>query len=121
AWKNVGGTRGLDAGAQAALVALAAWRQRLAHELDRPLGQGLADKSLVELAKLRPGNPGGVRAIKGMSPLAKTRADQIVEVIAGALPTGQSEKRAWRAASVRAQRWAEMLLAIVQVVAEETG
>lgn len=121
AWENVGGARGLDAPAQAALVALAAWRQRIAMELDRPLGQVLADKSLIELAKFRPGNPGGVRGLKGISPISKTRADEIVAVIANAQPTAPSDKRSLRPASVRAQRWAEMLLAIVQVVAEETA
>jgi ribonuclease D len=120
AWKNVGGRRGLDAPALAALVALAAWRQRTAIELDRPLGQVLADKNLVELAKLRPGNPGGVRVLKGLSPIARTRAEQLVDVIDTAAPAAASEKRVWPA-STRAQRWSELLLAIVQVVSDETG
>ncbi len=123
AWQNVGGTRGLDPTAQATLVELAAWRQRLAMELDRPLGQVVADKSLVELAKFRPGNPGGVRALKGISPIAKTRADEIVQTIANAIskPVRPSTRQPWKASSTRAQRWAEMLLAIVQVIAEESG
>jgi ribonuclease D len=122
AWQNVGGMRGLDEAARAAVVVLAAWRQRVAGELDRPLGQVMPDKALVELAKLRPSNPGGVRAIKGMSPLAKTRADDILAALATAtLPTTPSEKRPWRAPGTRAQRWTEMLLAIVQIVSEETG
>ena len=124
AWQNVGGMRNLDAQAQAAVVALAAWRQRVAMELDRPLGQVLADKALVELARTRPGNPGGVRALKGLSPLARTRADAIVAALDTAtVPAGgeRNERRSPRASSARAQRWAEMLLAIVQVVADETG
>lgn len=121
AWENVGGARALDAPAQAALVALAAWRQRLAIELDRPLGQVLADKSLVELAKFRPSNPGGVRALKGISPIAKTHAEAIVATIVNAKPIGVTEKQPWRAPSTRAQRWAEILVAIVHVTAEETG
>jgi ribonuclease D len=75
AWQNVGGMRGLEPDARGAVVVLAAWRHRVATELDRPLGQVLPDKALIELAKLRPGNAGGVRAIKGMSPIAKTRAE----------------------------------------------
>jgi ribonuclease D len=122
AWQNVGGTRGLDEAGRAAVVALAAWRQRVAGELDRPLGQVMPDKALVELAKMRPRNPGGVRAIKGMSPLAKTRADDIIAALELAhVPPAPAEKRVWRAPGTRAQRWAEMLLAIVQVVSEETG
>lgn len=131
AWQNVGGARGLDEVARAVLVGLAAWRHRVAAELDRPLGQVLPDKALVELAKIRPRNPGGVRAIKGMSPLAKTRANEIVEAIAAAealaareaepAGTGVAERRTWRSPSPRAQRWAEMLLAIVHIIADETG
>ncbi len=122
AWQNVSGMRGLEAEARAAVVVLADWRQRTAMELDRPLGQVLPDKALVELAKTRPRSVGAVRAIKGMSPIAKTRADEIVEVIGTAVVEAATpEKRMWRPASQRAQRWAEMLLAIVQVVSEETG
>jgi ribonuclease D len=123
AWQQVGGARGLDAHGQAALQALAAWRHRVATEMDRPLGQVLNDKVLVELAKYRPRNPGGVRSVKGASPIAKTRADQIVDVLADALvaevETAVPAPR--RATSTRAQRWAEMMIAIVQLVADETG
>lgn len=58
-----------------------------------------------------------------MSPLAKTRADALVDVITKARPTGPStsEKSTWRASSTRAQRWSELLLAIVHVVGEDTG
>ena len=135
AWQQIGGARGLDSPAQTALVALAAWRHRTAVDLDRPLGQVLADKVLLELARYRPSNPGGVRAVKGMSPIAKTRAEEIVRALAEAktalaeakavlVSEADSEarpKREWRAASARAQRWAEMLIAIVQLVADETG
>jgi ribonuclease D len=122
AWENVGGARHLDPAAHAALVALAAWRQRIAVELDRPLGQVLHDKSLVELAKMRPDHAGAVRNLKGMSPIAKTRAQEIVEALAAARPAVKpAEARQFRAASPRAQRWAEMLLAIVHLVADEAG
>jgi ribonuclease D len=121
AWQHVGGARGLDAASQSALVALAAWRQRTAVELDRPLGQVVNDKALVELAKFRPDASGGVRSIKGMSPIAKTRATEIVETIEKAPPAAAPSRPGWRAASSRAQRWSEMLLAIVSVIAEETS
>jgi len=121
AWQQVGGMRSLDDPARAAVMVLAAWRQRVAVEMDRPLGQVLPDKALVELAKLRPSNPGGVRAVKGLSPIAKTRADELVASLATVTPGPPTEKKLWRAGGLRAQRWAEMLLAIVQVVAEESG
>ncbi len=122
AWQNVGGARGLDEAARAAVVVLAAWRQRVAIELDRPLGQVLPDKALVELARVRPETTGGVRGIKGMSPIAKTRAAEIVAALETAeRPAAPLERPSWRAASTRAQRWAEMLIAIVQIVSEQTG
>ncbi len=119
AWRGVGGARGLDPAGQGALVALAAWRHRVASELDRPLGQVLGDRVLVELARARPAAVGAVRSWKGLSPLSRTRADQIVEALAGAPAVERAA--AARGPSTRAQRWAEMLIAIVQVVAEETG
>lgn len=123
AWQNVGGARHLEPPAHAALVSLAAWRQRIAVELDRPLGQVLHDKTLVELAKTRPDHANTIRGIKGISPIAKTRAQEIVEALAKAgPPIAKLEPRGqFRAASPRAQRWTELLLAIVQVVVDETG
>jgi len=130
AWEQIGGARGLDVTGHAALVALAAWRQRTAIELDRPLGQVLNDKVLIELARYRPSNAGGVRAAKGVSPIAKTRADDIVKVLGearaeaaggAAAATPREAKREWRAPSMRAQRWADLMLSMVQVIAEESG
>ena len=123
ACQNVGGARHLEPAAHAALVSLAAWRQRIAVELDRPLGQVLHDKTLVELAKMRPDQAGAIRSVKGISPIAKTRAQEIVEALASARPAAKpAEPRVqFRAASPRAQRWAEMLLAIVHVIADEAG
>jgi ribonuclease D len=117
AWENVSGTRGLDERSRAAVMALAAWRQRVAIELDRPLGQVLADKILVDLARTRPRDT-AVRSWKGLSSYARSRVDQIMEALA-ATPSVPTET-APRGSTMRAQRWAEMLMAIVQVVAEDT-
>jgi ribonuclease D len=124
AWLSIGGARGLEAAGHAALVALAAWRHRAAVELDRPLGQVMNEKVLVELARARPTDVNAIRNHKGMSPLAKTRADAIRAALAAAATSPAVVPPArgpWRAASARAQRWAEMLLEIVQVLSEETG
>jgi ribonuclease D len=122
AWRQVSGARGHDPITQAAVVELAAWRQRLAMELDRPLGQVLTDKLLVELARQRPHGAQAVRQLKGLLPLVKTRAEELVRLLGRVRPAGGSAERAAPrgAASPRAQRWAEMLLAIVQLVADET-
>ena len=121
AWQQVGGIRGLDAAALARAAALAAWRQRLCVELDRPLGQVLADRQLVDLARQRPAAAAAIRALKGLSGIARQRAGEIAEVLAAARPGDAPALAAARPASQRAQRWAEMLLAIAQLVAEQTG
>ncbi|MBX3158448.1 MAG: HRDC domain-containing protein [Deltaproteobacteria bacterium] len=122
AWRHVGGLRGIDADTHAAVVALAAWRQRVAIELDRPLGQIVNDKILVELARTRPSDPDAVRAHKGVTRLARDRAADILAAIAAAEPAKEPHAiRPWRAASLRAQRWAEVLLAIAHAVAHEAG
>src|SRR5262249_16190706 len=64
---NVGGTRGLPAEAMAVVVALAAWRLETATVLDRPLGQVMTDKLLVEIARHRPDAAAAVRSFKGLS------------------------------------------------------
>ena len=121
AWEQVGSLRALDPNAMAAGIALATWRQRVAIELDRPLGQVLAEKVLVELAKSRPQQAGGVRSIKGLSEFARKRAEDIVTAIQAADPSKAPRRHLHKAASVRAQRWAEMLISIVQVIADESG
>lgn len=121
AWRQVGGARGLDAAAFAAVVALAAWRHRTAIELDRPLGQVLSDRTLIDLARQRPRAAEGIRAAKGLSPLGKQRAAAIAAAIAAAPPVDAPVPAAWRPPSARAQRWAEALVSIAQLVAERTG
>jgi len=118
AWRNLGGLRGLDPEALAAARVLAAWRMRVAGELDRPLGWVLTEKALIDLARNRPADVEGIYTVKGLPSPARQRAADLVRVIA----TAVVEPAVPRAAqpSARAQRWAEMLLAIVQLVAEET-
>jgi ribonuclease D len=121
AWRQLGGLRGLDAPTLAAAVELAAWRQRVCIELDRPLGQVLNDKHLLELARQRPSSLGAIRSTKGMSGLARQRAEGIAAALAAARPGAVSVLAAVRPPSQRAQRWSEMLLAIVQLSADHSG
>jgi ribonuclease D len=121
AWRHVGGLRGLDAATLAAVIELAAWRQRVCTELDRPLGQVLHDKLIIDLARQRPSSVAAIRSLKGMPGLARQRADDIAAALAAARPGGVPTIAAGRASSQRAQRWSEMLLAIVQLVADQTG
>lgn len=121
AWQQVGGLRGLDAPALSRVIALAAWRQHQCIALDRPLGQVLADRQIVELARQRAVSAAQVRATKGLAGFARQRAAEIAEVLATAEPSDVPVLAAGRSPSPRAQRWAEVLLAIVQLVAERAG
>jgi ribonuclease D len=126
AWQLVGGARAFEGQARAALEALAAWRQRTAIDLDRPLGQVMTDKLLVELARDRPTEVSRIRSFKGLSPHARSRADAIAATIAAVPVTGEPAARAAHRShaartTTRAQRWSEMLLAIVHVIADDTG
>jgi ribonuclease D len=135
AWRHVAGLRGLDAAALAAVIALAAWRQRVCIELDRPLGQVLTDKAIIELARQQPstseasrgkGHPvqssvAAIRGVKGMSGIARQRAGEIAAVLDAVVPGDVAPLAAGRPLSARAQRWSEALLAIVHVVAEQSA
>jgi ribonuclease D len=120
AWRHVGGLRGLDAATLAAVIELAAWRQRVCIELDRPLGQVLNDKLILDLARQRPSGAAAIRNLKGMPGLARQRAGELAEALAAARPGAVAAIPAGRAPSQRAQRWSEMLISIVQLVAEQT-
>ncbi len=121
AWRGISGLRMLDRAGFAAGIALAAWRFRTATELDRPLGQVLAEKLLIDFARHR-ADGNAVRNAKGLSPIARQRADEIATAIATADITAVDAiaRRPSQAPSMRAQRWAELLLAIAHVVADDT-
>lgn len=121
AWRQIGGLRGLDAAALARVIELAAWRQRVCTALDRPLGQVMNDRQLLEIARQRTPGAGAIRATKGLSGVARQRADEISAVVAAARPGAVPPLAAPRPPSQRAQRWSEVLLAIVQLVADQTG
>jgi ribonuclease D len=124
AWRQVSGLRGLDAAQLARVIALAAWRQRVCVALDRPLGQVMHDRQLVDLARLAPhrtASAAAIRSTKGLPGLARQRAEDIALVLAAARPGEVAPLAAARPPSQRAQRWTEMLLAIVQLVADQTG
>ncbi len=121
AWEHVGGVRGLDAMSVATAMQLAAWRQRVCVELDKPLGQLLNDRTLLDLARHRPGTEAAVKATKGLSRPASTRAADIVAAIAGAKASDAPPRTHARPMSPRAQRWSEVLLAIAHLVTDQTG
>jgi ribonuclease D len=120
AWRGIGGLRGLDPLALAVVHELAAWRFRVAHELDKPLGWVLTEKLVIDLARSRPTEPGKILALKGLPQPARQRVEEIAEMIGSARPRDGGPAMS-RGVSARAQRWSELLLAIVQLAAEQSG
>jgi len=83
AWERLPRVGQLDPRARAVARELAAWRERTASELDRPVGSILADPALVELAKRQPSSVTGLEQIRGLHPpTIKRRGATIVETIA---------------------------------------
>jgi ribonuclease D len=76
---------------------------------------------LLDIARQRPGDEDTLRSMKGISPLARKRAPEIIAALADAQPVDVPERPLSRTPNQRAQRWAELLLAIVQIVSEQTG
>ena len=83
AWERLPRVGQLDPRARAVARALAAWRERTASELDRPVGSILADPALLELAKRKPTTTAGLEQIRGLHPpTVKRRGQAILEAIA---------------------------------------
>ncbi|HEY4056304.1 MAG TPA: HRDC domain-containing protein [Kofleriaceae bacterium] len=121
AWLSVS-TRGMDPPAVAALIELAAWRYRTAVALDKPIGQVINEKLLGDLARIRPDDVDELRSMKAVSKVARQRAEEIIEAIGNAKLSDVPPRSASKGApSPRAARWAELLLAITQLVSERTG
>lgn len=120
AWRSIGGLRGLDPLALSVVHELAAWRFRVAHELDKPLGWVLPDKLIIDLGRHRPIEPAKLLALKGVPQPARQRVEELVELIGSAKPLGDAPVLS-RGMSARAQRWSELLIAIVQLVSEQSG
>jgi ribonuclease D len=98
AWERLPRIGQLDPRARAVARELAAWRERTASELDRPVGSIVADPALVELAKRKPSTVSGLEQIRGLHPpTIKRRGQLILEAIArgrDAEPIPRDEARA---------------------------
>jgi ribonuclease D len=98
AWERLPRVGQLDPRARAVARELAAWRERTASELDRPVGSILADPPLVELAKRHPSDLPGLEQIRGLHPpTIKRRGAAILEAIVRgreAPPIAREEGRA---------------------------
>jgi ribonuclease D len=101
AWERLPRVGQLDPRARAVARELAAWRERMASDEDRPVGSVLGDPALVELAKRHPSNLGALEQIRGIHPSGiRRRGNAILEAIAAGMkaepiprdePRGRSE------------------------------
>jgi ribonuclease D len=98
AWERLPRVGQLDPRSRAVARELAAWRERTASELDRPVGSIVADPAMVELAKRRPTSTAGLEQIRGLHPpTIKRRGEAILDAIArgrDAEPIPRDEGRA---------------------------
>jgi ribonuclease D len=98
AWERLPRIGQLDPRSRAVAQSLAAWRERTASELDRPVGSIVADPALVELAKRRPSSTGALEQIRGLHPpTIKRRGEAILNAIQRGLdspPIPRDEARA---------------------------
>ena len=78
AWERLPRIGQLDPRGRAVARELAAWRERTASELDRPVGSIVADPALVELAKRKPSTVAGLEQIRGLHPPAVKRRGQLI-------------------------------------------
>ena len=82
AWERLPKASQLDPRSRAVARELAAWRERIASDADRPVNSILADPALVELAKRKPSDARGLEQIRGLHPpVIKRRGAAILEAI----------------------------------------
>jgi ribonuclease D len=82
AWERLPRVGQLDPRARTVARELAAWRERTASELDRPVGSIVADPALVELAKRKPTSLQALEQIRGLHPpTIKRRGQAILDAI----------------------------------------
>lgn len=82
AWRKVRGIQRLSGAQRTRVVALAAWRERVAIESDKPRGWILKDEVLVDLARRAPTDESGLAAIRDMPPqVVKRRGAELLAAL----------------------------------------
>ncbi|MGA8893560.1 MAG: HRDC domain-containing protein, partial [Anaeromyxobacteraceae bacterium] len=86
-WRKLKGSRELDPEGKKVLRALWIAREERASAIDKPPFKVVPETALVELARRRPVDAAGVRAIPGVTPRVMDRAgDAILNVLRGPAP-----------------------------------
>jgi ribonuclease D len=77
-WRRLKGARGLDPASQAALRALWRAREERASASDRPPFKVLAEHTMLEIARRRPGSEDELGRVPGVSPVMLRRLGQVL-------------------------------------------
>ena len=117
AWWRIKEARSLRGRAAAVAQALAAWRERRAAEVDRPVRFLLADLALVAMAQRPPSNEADLQRVRGLDEGKRkgNAAKELLEVVAQGVelpldavqvPPAESVDRSRRAAASLVSAWA---------------
>ncbi len=91
AWMRVKGANRLEPRALATLRAVHAWRERLAESTNVPAFRLLGSEALLALATQRPTEPAALARVRGLSPLARQRGDELLGAVRAALALQDAE------------------------------
>ncbi|MCC7411722.1 MAG: ribonuclease D [Gammaproteobacteria bacterium] len=113
AWERVKGARNLRGAELAALVGLAAWRERTAMAENRPRGWILRDDTLVDLARQRPTTAAEIARLRSVPErVARRHGEALAALIAQAAGT-RPPPSAERAVPVRLDAGGEALVDVL--------
>jgi ribonuclease D len=124
-WRRVSGASRLKGVQLAVLRELAAWREQLAQQQDKPRKWVLKDDTLVELARRTPDNTEALARIPGINEsLLRRNGDNILKVISRAKQTSPEDwPKTVRPAPLdqHASALVDTMMAIVRLRGEEHG
>jgi ribonuclease D len=123
AYRDVKGWKALRGRALGSLRALAAWRQGIALDRNKPLSWVLGDRPMIELCRNPPRNARGLKRVRGVGEGTVRRyGDAILEAIAEGARRPVDRARNDRVQlSSRGQVWAGMVASLVQSRCAEAG
>ncbi|HQR31003.1 MAG TPA: ribonuclease D [Anaeromyxobacteraceae bacterium] len=92
-WRKLKGARELDPAGKRALRALWLAREERASALDRPPFKVIPESSMVDLARLRPSDAAGMRAVPGVTPRVWEQAGEAIRSALESAAGGEGEGR----------------------------
>ncbi len=123
-WKKVKGNQKLSGMQLAILQALAAWREEIAQQRNRPRRRVIPDDALIDIARLKPDSAEKIKRLRSLNKtrLAPDDAEQLLQRIKNAQRMAQEHwpKHVKRhKLSMREEALVDSLIAILRLKAEE--